>query len=220
MKPLLHVCALLLVCSLNAATPDRFNPERWEKAIVAIEARDRANPPPRAAVLFIGSSSFVRWTTLAADFPRVSVVNYGFGGSMMVDSVYHFDRLVTPVQPRVGVVYAGGNDLGAGKSPEEVAADARAFAAKWHAALPAQRLIFTSIQYTPARWDIREKIALTNAYLAAFCAADPRRVYLDLSSVLLSPTGEPRPELYASDRLHINPQGYKIWAKLLAPLLD
>ena len=151
---------------------------------------------------------------------HAAVVNHGFGGSMLADCVYYFNRLVTPVQPRIGVVYAGGNDLVAGKSPEAVAADARAFAAKWHAELPQQRLIFTSIQYTPARWDIREKIALTNAYLAAFCAADSRRIYLDLNSALLTPKGEPRPELYAQDRLHINSDGYKIWAKLLAPFFE
>jgi hypothetical protein len=79
MKQLIRFAAVLLAWSLQLAADDGARPGRWEKEIAAFEASDRAAPPPAGAVVFIGSSSFVRWTTLAADFPRVAVVNRGFG---------------------------------------------------------------------------------------------------------------------------------------------
>src|SRR5258708_403440 len=54
--------------------------DKWEKEIAAYEAADRANPPPKGGVLFIGSSTIRLWTTLAEDFPDHKVINRGIGG--------------------------------------------------------------------------------------------------------------------------------------------
>jgi hypothetical protein len=60
---------------------------RWEAAIAAFEADDRAVDYPEDAVLFIGSSSIRGWSTLAAassrhDDPRHrSAAGLGGGGS-------------------------------------------------------------------------------------------------------------------------------------------
>jgi len=42
---------------------------------------------------------------------------------------------------------------------------------------------------------------------------------LDVHSAMLTATGEPNPELYIADRLHMNEKGYEIWKNLLLPLL-
>jgi hypothetical protein len=49
---------------------------KWEKEISAFEQQDRENPPPKNAIVFVGSSSIRLWSTLAEDFPwhRVIVV--------------------------------------------------------------------------------------------------------------------------------------------------
>lgn len=60
---LLFILSLSLVTALSAA------PEKWKASIDKFTAADAANPPPKGAVLFAGSSSIVRWTTLKADFP-------------------------------------------------------------------------------------------------------------------------------------------------------
>ena len=39
---------------------------RWEKEVAAYE---KAAPPPKGGILFIGSSTIRRWETLAADYP-------------------------------------------------------------------------------------------------------------------------------------------------------
>src|SRR5437867_2700351 len=104
---------------LQAEAPP--NPStKWEKEIAAFEQADREHPPEKGGIVFVGSSSIRKWTTLAADFPRHRVLNRGFGGSELADSVYFADRIVLPYEPRLVVLYAGGNDINAGKTPEQV----------------------------------------------------------------------------------------------------
>ena len=104
--------ALSLSLLAQAATGKKQPPEiRWAKDISAFEAADRTNPPPRDAVLFIGSSSILRWTNLAQAFPGHKVINRGFGGSQLADSVAFVDRIVTPYRPKLVLLYAGDNDI-------------------------------------------------------------------------------------------------------------
>jgi lysophospholipase L1-like esterase len=218
MKPRLTLLVLsLLALTIQAAEPP--SPERWEKDIAAFEAQDREKPPQPGGVLFVGSSSIRLWKTLDADFPGIPTVNRGFGGSQISDCVFFFDRLVLPHRPKLVVFYCGGNDLAAGKKPEAVAADFRAFTAKLHAALPDARLIVNSIKITPSRWHLREPTAFANVLLAAHCAGDPRRTFLDLNPAVLTPDGQPREDLYVNDRLHLNAAGYAVWRERLAPRL-
>jgi len=159
------------------------------------------------------------WTTLAADFPGVPVISRGFGGSELTDSVFYADRIAIPYHPRIVVLYAGDNDLFAGKTPEIVFADFKAFAAKIHTGLPEARLIYIAIKPSPSRWKIREQIVRANALIAAECTKDSHAIFLDVYAAMLDAKGEPRPELFVADMLHMNGQGYAIWTRLLAPLL-
>ncbi|HMC11385.1 MAG TPA: hypothetical protein VKH44_08850, partial [Pirellulaceae bacterium] len=96
----LSLVALLLLASSPAAWAQKANDSsRWEKDIAAFEAQDRANPPPKGALLFIGSSTIVRWKTLAQDYPEHKTINRGFGGSQIADSTQFADRVIIPYAP-------------------------------------------------------------------------------------------------------------------------
>jgi lysophospholipase L1-like esterase len=208
-----------LLTALCSTTLLAAAPSWWASDINKFTEADAAHPPPRDAVLFIGSSSILKWTTLAADFPDTTVINRGFGGSELADSVYYADRIAIPYHPRLVVLYAGDNDLLAGKTPETVFADFKAFAAKIHAGLPEARLIYIAIKPSPSRWQLREKIVRANTLIAEECRRDSRATFLDVYSPMLDPKGQPRPELFVPDMLHLNAEGYALWKKLLAPLL-
>ena len=92
----------------------RQDSSNWESEIAAFEAGDRTNPPPKGCIVFVGSSSIRLWSSLRTDFPSLPVVNRGFGGSEIADSVNLADRILIPYQPRQVVIYAGGNDLANG----------------------------------------------------------------------------------------------------------
>jgi len=130
---------------------------KWEKEIAAYEQMDRTNPPPKNALLFIGSSTIRLWKTLAEDFTKHRVLNRGFGGSEIVDATHFADRVVFPCQPRMIFLRAGGNDLWAGKSPEQVFADFKEFAAAVHAKLPNTKIVFISLSPSIARWKQADK---------------------------------------------------------------
>lgn len=199
------------------AAPSSTN---WEKEIRAFEQADRTNPPPREAILFVGSSSIRMWKTLAEDFPQHRVINRGFGGSQIIDSVFYADRIVIPYHPRLVVVYAGGNDINAGKTPEQVFEDFQDFAALVWSRLPRTRLAYISIAPNPKRWEQVDKTREVNRRIQEFAQKNRRRlVFIDVSHDMLGPDGKPRPEIFLEDRLHMNASGYAIWKRVVAPYL-
>ncbi|MGH7944703.1 MAG: SGNH/GDSL hydrolase family protein [Opitutaceae bacterium] len=210
---LLPTLALVLAPLVSAA------PDRWAATIDKFTQADATNPPPRNAIVFIGSSSIVKWTSLTQDFPDAKVINRGFGGSQLADSVHYVDRIVIPYQPRTVVLYAGDNDLNAGKTPENVLADFKEFAAKIHAKLPQTRIVYIAVKPSPSRWKLKDKVVRTNSLIAAECARDKRLAFADIYTPMLSANGEPRPELFVKDMLHMNEAGYAVWKPVVAPLL-
>jgi len=210
---------LILAFVALAISTFAADPAKWRKDIDAFVAADAAQTPQPGGIVFVGSSSIRMWKTLKEDFPGFHVVNRGFGGSQLDDSVHFFDQLVRPHAPSTVVVYAGDNDLWSGKSPETVLADFQAFCAKVHEAFPQARVAYIAIKPSPSRWKIREQMIRTNELIQADCAKDPRRVFVDIFTPMLDASGEPRPEFYLKDMLHMNAAGYSVWTRAVAPVL-
>ena len=160
------------------------------------------------------------WESLAKDFAGKNVINRGFGGSQIADSVAFAERIVWPYEPRLVVLYAGGNDLNAGKSPEDVFADYRAFVAKVHERLPETEIAFISVAGNPARWAQVERVKALNAMVERFAREDSRLKFINVFPHMLGSDGLPRPEIFSADRLHMNAEGYKLWAEIVRPFLD
>ncbi len=207
---------LLLLGACARATPDApaFEPE-----IRAFEAADRSRPPAPGGVVFVGSSSIKNWTTVAADFPNLPVLNRGFGGSTLADVVHYQDRIVLPYRPHLVVLYAGDNDLAQGRTPEQVVADYRAFVARLRSALPATRLAYISIKPSPSRRQFMALARETNQRIRAETAKESLTTYVDVFSPMLNAAGQPRPELFVADSLHMTRAGYLLWRSLLQPVV-
>jgi hypothetical protein len=203
----------------NTDAPNNHNFAKWEKEIAALEAMDREHPPSKGGVLFIGSSTIRRWKTLDTDFPDHQVINRGFGWSEIMDSTHFAERIIFPYEPRMIVLRAGGNDIHAGKSPEQVFADYKAFVAKARARLPKVRIVFISISPSPARWTERDACKALNALIEKHTRWRPSLKYLETYDMVLGPDGQPRPELFVADKLHFSPEGYRLLADRVRPLL-
>ena len=162
----LLACAVFVHSVQPLAAERPSGSARFENEISAFETADKTNPPPKRAILFIGSSSIRLWKTLPQDFPGHKVINRGFGGSEIADSVYFADRIVFPYEPRMIVLYAGGNDINGGKSPEVVSADFKAFVEKVRAKLPDTRIAYISIAPNPARWSQVERVKAANKLIS------------------------------------------------------
>jgi len=213
----LRLLAPLWVVALAGLAP-AADFERWEKEIQTIERRDKEHAPPRGAILFAGSSSIRMWN-VAQSFPGLEVVNHGFGGSQIADSVHFAPRLILPLQPRILVFYAGDNDLAAGKKPDQVLSDFQTLVRVLHKDLPKTRILFVAIKPCPSRWSLFPAQTRANALIKDYCQRDNRLLFLDVVSPMLGADGKPRPELFAKDQLHLNDKGYELWTGLLRPHL-
>ena len=191
----------------------------WEHDIAAFETADKTNPPPHGGIEFIGSSTIARWKTLRQDFAGQPVFNRGFGGSEAAASVYFADRIVIPYAPKMIFFRAGGNDLAAGKTPATVFADYKEFVTKVHAQLPATEIVFISWSPTPARWKQHEKELELNRLAKDFTDQTPHLKYIETYDLPLGADGQPRKELFVSDGLHFNADGYKLLAERVRPFL-
>lgn len=206
----------------QALAEQAAKPPPFAAAIAAFEAADREKPPPKGAVLFIGSSSIRLWETLAKDFPELTVINRGFGGSQIADSVRYAPRIVIPHQPGMIVLYAGGNDLNVGKTPDQVLKDFQAFVDAIRPALPETRIVYVSINPSVRRWAQEPQVLEANRLIASYIREQgkPAKLsYVDSHSKLLSAEGMPRPEILRADGLHLNATGYRLWTEILKPQL-
>ncbi len=215
----LSVVCLSLAAAVKAEEKPASSFTKWEKAIAAFEKQDKAKAPPKGAIVFVGSSSIVKWN-LADYFSDLTYIQRGFGGSQLADSVHFAPRIVTKYEPKTVVLYAGDNDLASGKSPETVAADFDAFVNVVREKLPETKIIFIAIKPSVARWKMIDKVRAANKLVADACAKDDKHlVFLDIQPLMYGANGEPDPALFVKDGLHLSDEGYDRWAEKLKPLL-
>jgi lysophospholipase L1-like esterase len=166
-------------------------------------------------VVFYGSSSIRLWDTLAEDFPDLPVVNAGFGGSTLLACSHFFGRLIGCLEARSLLLYAGDNDLGDGRSPRQVLIALRSLLWQFDARFPGVRFGFLSIKPSPARWHLRQAIREANGLARAELSPRPNSFYVDLVPHMLGENGQPRPEFYAPDGLHLSAAGYRLWKEVV-----
>lgn len=214
---------LIVVASVyvraQSASPAAHNFAVWEKDVAAFEAADRTTAPPKNALLFVGSSTIVRWKTLQQDFPNQPIINRGFGGNQIVDSTHFADRMIFPYQPRMIFLRAGGNDIHAGKSAEQVFEDFKAFVTTVRTRLPKSEIVFIGLSPSIARWNERATTVKLNALISDYVKRTPGLKYIDAYDISLDAKGEPRPELFVEDKLHFSPAGYKLLAARVRPYI-
>jgi hypothetical protein len=201
---------------LSGAEP-AHNFVRWESEISAFEKADRTNPPPQNGLLFIGSSTIRLWKTLAKDFPGQPVINRGFGGCEIVDCTYYADRIVFPYRPKMIFFRCGGNDLWNGKSPEQVFGDLKAFVATVQDRLPDTEFRVISLSPSVARWERADHEKAFNKLVEEYSRQNSKVKYIETYDMVLDSEGKPRPELFVSDKLHFNADGYKLLVQRVRP---
>ena len=216
--PFLAVVGLLLFLPRLAHSAEH-NFEHWEKDIANFEANDKANPPPKGALLFIGSSTIVGWKTLAQDFPEHKIINRAFGGNEICDSTHYAERMIFPYEPKMIFLRAGGNDIHSGKTPEQVFADYQDFVAKIRTQLPDIDIAYIGLCPSVARWKNAGKEKALNGMIEAFTRQNPHLKYIETWAITLGSDGQPSPDLFVGDKLHLNAEGYKLLIDKVRPFL-
>ena len=183
----------------------------YEDEIKRLE-KQRAEMNYQPATLFYGSSSIRLWAGLADDFRDFKPVNLGFGGSTLAACTWFFDRVMTGYQPERLILYAGDNDLGDGRHPEEVFIFFQEFTERVTKRFGSLPCYFISLKPSINRWPMVDQFTYTNEIIAAEIKNNhPDWRWIDIFSAMLNTNGQPNTEYYLNDGLHLSEKGYLIW---------
>ncbi len=196
----------------------RPDPARWADAMETFAEKDRQAPPSKGQILFLGSSSIRLWDT-EKFFPKLTIINRGFGGSWIQDAIHHADQIVFPYAPKTIVLYAGDNDVGGGLSADAVLSDYLKFVGAVREQLPETKIIFIAIKPSLKRWNRWPTMKEANDAIAKRCQEEPLEQFANIAPLLLGEDGKPDAAYFADDGLHLNDAGYERWTALLRTLL-
>ena len=193
----------------------------FQDEIQIFKKEDSIGATPKNAILFVGSSSFRMWTTVQKDFPMHKIVNRAFGGSSFPDLIRYADQVIIPYQPAQVVIYCGDNDLA---SSDTVTAElvSERFQQLFHLIrqqLPETAIAFVSIKPSPSRQHLLPKVIAANELIKTFLKGQAKTAYIDVFSAMIDQQGNPKPDLFIDDRLHMNQKGYAIWLQVIEPYL-
>ncbi len=212
--------ALLLFLPTWGIAAEYPDPERFRNAIDAFLAAEAESPPPTGAIVATGSSSMRGWHgRMADDLAPLTLIRRGFGGSNMADVRHFLGELVERHHPRAVLLYEGDNDVALGASPEEILTHFDAIAATLRERLPETRIYLLAVKPSLRRWHLWDVMQATNEGFAERARDNPRIVFIDVATPMLNDAGEPREDIFAADRLHMNSAGYDLWRDAVRPIL-
>jgi lysophospholipase L1-like esterase len=202
------------------ADSDAQRISKWRRKLRQFDESDRRNPPKPGGIVFVGGSSIERWESLAEDFSPHYVLNRAVGGSHLRHVRRFADRVIVPYRPRMIVLYAGDNDVGTGRTPDQVLAHFDALVKRVHEELPCVTIAFISIKPSLARRGLLARIKETNKKVERYAAEHEHVKYIDVFTAMLKDNGDIRAELFDKSGQHINWAGYELWKRIIAPHLD
>ena len=229
MRYLLYILICFLYGCNTGSKPDTkpvAAPAFWND-IQSFKKQDSISYPPKNAILLIGSSSFTMWKDVQDYFPGYTIVNRGFGGSTLSDQIRYADDIIFPYEPKQIVIYCGENDLA---SSDTVTATMVVDRFRQLYQIIRERtkapILYISMKPSPSRRHLFQKMREANQSIALFLGESDVRgsltnknVYIDVHQKMLNEAGQPIPEIFLEDSLHMNAKGYAIWQEIIKPYL-
>ena len=213
-KAFVIITTFILSVTLLMAQP--FSAE-----IKAFKAQDNISFPPKNAILFIGSSSFTKWKDVQSYFPEATIINRGFGGSILPDVIRYVNDIVFPYQPKQIIIYCGENDFAANDTVT-VNTVVQRFEQLYYlirTKLNKVQIDFVSIKPSPSRRKYWDKMKEANRQINIFLLAQKNAGFINVYDAMMLPNGQTNGALFGPDSLHMNPKGYVLWKKIIKPFL-
>ncbi|MBB6126021.1 GDSL-type esterase/lipase family protein [Mucilaginibacter lappiensis] len=187
----------------------------YEEEVKGLE-KERMKLIYEPSTLFYGSSSIRLWDTLFDDFKPFKPANLGFGGSTLAACSWFFDRIVAPYDAKSIVVYAGDNDLGDGRHPEEIFIFFEQLANQIAQRFDAIPCYYVSIKPSIARWDLINSLRYTNNIIEnEIIKRDDNWKFINIYNKMLNKDGYPDKEYFQADGLHLSKKGYALWKQAI-----
>ncbi|WP_221391672.1 GDSL-type esterase/lipase family protein [Dyadobacter sp. NIV53] len=186
----------------------------WYEDEVKRVEKECASLSYKPEAIFYGSSSITLWKTLYTDFEEFKPVNLGFGGSTLAACGWFFERVLAPVtSAKCIIIYAGDNDIGDGRNPQEVSLFYRELLHQIRGRFGDIPCFYISIKPSLKRWELIKNIRETNELIQLEVRKDPNQKFIDLFPDMLNNQDHPRASLFEQDGLHLSAKGYELWKK-------
>src|SRR5436190_22979349 len=125
-------------------------------------------------IVFVGSSIFHRWTSLAAQMAPLAVTNVAIDGTVTADMLATLDSRILPLRPKVIAYYCGSKDVDIGEPADAIVGRIVRFIDRVGAALPATRIIYVSVNRAPEKQDWWDVVDDVNRRMQKYAAEHPR----------------------------------------------
>lgn len=209
---------LLISMTLVQVSQAQDKPRFWDD-VQTIKHYDQMYAPPANPILFVGSSSIRKWEDMERTFAAYEVMNRGIGGAKVNDIIFYLDDLVFHYQPREIVLYVGENDIPDGVPADTVLGRTKKLIESIREKLQETPIVYISIKPSPSRDQFRKTVQESNTLIKEYLETQHNIKWIDVFTPMLTKDGNSRPEIFQSDMLHLNKDGYKIWKKLIQPTL-
>ena len=189
--------------------------------IEAVKKIDQSHPPEKGSILFVGSSSFTMWKDIQNYFPEYAIINRGFGGSSLPDVIHYASDIIYPYQPSQVVIYCGENDLAtsANVNADTVLNRFSKLFIMIRKEVPRAHILFISIKPSPSRAKYMPEMVRANELIRKYLRRWSGTGFVDVYNKMLLDDGSPMQDIFLSDKLHMNKNGYLIWQKAIYPYL-
>ncbi|MHA6727727.1 GDSL-type esterase/lipase family protein [Chryseobacterium sp. A301] len=214
-----YISFLLLLCFTFAFTQEK--PAFWSD-IQSLNSKKTTENLPSDAILLLGSSSFTMWQDVGDYFPTKKFINFGFGGSRLVDVNFYIKELLEVPTPKQILVYCGENDIAYDVEPAKAEQVRERFETLYNTLrtrYPEAQIDYLSMKHSPSRESLWPEMEKGNALIKQFVESKENSSYIEINPSIEDKDGNPRTELFLKDLLHLNPKGYQNWAKVIAPYL-
>lgn len=214
------IFAAFLLLTFTLIFSQEKKPMFWED-IQNFKTLDQQSAPPSNAILLVGSSSFTKWQNVSDYFPGKIIINRGFGGSRLTDLNSYSEDLLNPYQPKQIIIYCGENDFAddAQLKADVVVDRLKVFYKKIREKFPNIQVDFISIKYSPSRENLWPQMKEANKKIAKFMKKEKNAEFIDITKIMNDANGNVRKDLFVEDMLHMTPEGYQLWTKVMNPFM-
>lgn len=204
---------MLLVTNSCIAQP-------YADEIKAFKKQDSISFPPEKAILFVGSSSFRKWTNVQDYFPGYKIINRGFGGSSLPDVINYADDIIFPYDPKQIIIYCGENDLASSDTvtAEIVVNRFKALFFLIRDRMPDVPIVFVSLKPSPSREKLWPQMEDVNKAVKKFLKTKTNTSFVDVYHKMFK-RRKLKEGLFIEDNLHMTQKGYTIWQNAINPYL-
>ena len=230
-----HLLLFACFAIVNLATIDKVyaqNLERFQNEVDAIEERyaqygkksghtyTNTTSSDQTLAVFTGSSSVRLWASLSEDFPELTILNTGFGGSTYAELFHYRHELIGQYTPDMVIIYEGDNDVTGSDTVDEIFDKAQELYSYLAQELPETKVFILAAKPSPLRWNLKPLYDTLNTHFADFALENDQFTYINIWNPMLGENGKPLPSIFLPDSLHMNKAGYLIWKQTIAPFLQ